>query len=147
MGKEGYKIIKLIKIEGHILINSEYNSEEFANEFNRFLEENKWKFKGEITANPFENKDNETKIDGDLLAIWEDVMMLIRRDLTEISFNTWMKPIRPYNIDNGKLTIIVKDDFNKEVIEKRYYDLICTSMKFVTNIDFEIEVLTENIIL
>ena len=38
-----------------------------------------------------------------LKEIWEKTLNIIKGELTEVSFNTWIKSIKPISIDNDTL--------------------------------------------
>ncbi len=69
--------------------------------------------------------------------IWDQTLSLIKMELTEVSFNTWLKTIKPLNIDNNKIILSVPNDFNKEILENRYMSLIANALHQVTSIKLE----------
>jgi chromosomal replication initiator protein len=62
--------------------------------------------------------------------VWERAVSQIRSELTEISYNTWIKPIRPVSLSAGRLVLEVPTDFVKATLEHRYRDLINDALKF-----------------
>ncbi len=60
--------------------------------------------------------------------LWERAKTHIRSELTEISFNTWIKPVRAVSLDQGVLRLEVPTDFVKNTLETRYLDLINDSL-------------------
>lgn len=69
--------------------------------------------------------------------IWDQTLSLIRTELTEVSFNTWLRTIKPLSIDNNKIILAVPNDFNKEILENRYMSLIANALHQVTSIKLE----------
>lgn len=69
--------------------------------------------------------------------IWDQTLSLIKTELTEVSFNTWLKTIKPLSIDNNKIILSVPNDFNKEILENRYMSLIANALHQVTSIKLE----------
>lgn len=69
--------------------------------------------------------------------IWGQTLSLIKTELTEVSFNTWLKTIKPLSIDNNKIILSVPNDFNKEILENRYMSLIENALHQVTSIKLE----------
>lgn len=69
--------------------------------------------------------------------IWNQTLSLIKTELTEVSFNTWLKTIKPLSIDNNKIILSVPNDFNKEILENRYMSLIANALHQVTSIKLE----------
>ncbi|MDK2919578.1 MAG: chromosomal replication initiator protein [Candidatus Petromonas sp.] len=71
--------------------------------------------------------------------VWEKTLGLIKTELTEVSYNTWLKSLEPI-IAKGKTIILgVPNDFNKGILETRYATLIANAIKQVTSQDFNIE--------
>lgn len=69
--------------------------------------------------------------------IWDQTLSLIKTELTEVSFNTWLKTIKPLSIDNNTINLSVPNDFNKEILENRYMSLIANALQQVTSIKLE----------
>ena len=67
-----------------------------------------------------------------LSAMWPKVLNLLKNELTEISYNTWIKTIKPIYIDSTTLELEVPTDFNKGILESRYIMLISNAIKQVT---------------
>ncbi len=76
--------------------------------------------------------------------VWDKTLKLIKTELTEVSFNTWLKTIDPICIKGNKFVLSVPNDFNKEILENRYVSLISNAIKHVTSKDYQIEFITPN---
>lgn len=63
---------------------------------------------------------------------------IIKGELTEVSFNTWIKSITPISIDKDSIRLSVPNQFTKEILENRYKDLIINSMKIITTKKYDI---------
>ena len=70
--------------------------------------------------------------------IWTEVLNLIKVELTEVSFNTWLKTVEPVNISDTKVILAAPNEFTKNILEGRYLNLIKNAFKQVTEQDFEI---------
>jgi chromosomal replication initiator protein len=81
-------------------------------------------------------------MDVQLTEIWEKTLNIVKNELTEVSFNTWLKCIIPISIENDTLKLGVPNDFTKGILVSRYKDLIINAIKLITskkyNIDFYI---------
>ncbi len=75
-----------------------------------------------------------------LQQIWNNSLNLIKDELTEVSFNTWLGSIEPININNENLILSTPNDFNKQILEDRYLILIKNAVKQVTNIEYNIQI-------
>ncbi len=86
----------------------------------------------------FKRKNNASNTDLDLGFIWNEVLKAIQKELTEVSFNTWMKVIKPLSVDNEIIYLLVPNEFTKGIIEARYSELIMTAIKYVTDKKYDI---------
>jgi chromosomal replication initiator protein len=81
-------------------------------------------------------------MDGGLKDLWEKTLNIMKGELTEVSFNTWIKSAVPLSLSNDILKLGVPNNFTKEILETRYKDLLINALKIVSskkyNIDFSI---------
>lgn len=73
--------------------------------------------------------------------IWAEALEIIREELTEVSFNTWVKTLEPGKIVNNNFYLIVQTDFYKDILINRYAALIQNSITQVTSIEYTIKFL------
>ncbi len=71
--------------------------------------------------------------------IWEEVLKVIKVELTEVSYNTWLKTIIPISMADKKIVLAAPNDFTKGILEGRYLNLIKNAIKEVTKEDFSIQ--------
>lgn len=71
--------------------------------------------------------------------IWTEVLKLIKVELTEVSFNTWLKTIKPISISSDTIILAAPNDFTRGILEGRYLNLIKNAIIQVTNTDFNIK--------
>ncbi len=76
-----------------------------------------------------------------LVEIWEKTLSVIKVELTEVSFNTWLKAIQPVSIKENLITFSVPDDFTKGILEARYSKLIKNALKQVTSEYYDIRLI------
>jgi chromosomal replication initiator protein len=65
--------------------------------------------------------------------LWEKTLTIIKAELTEVGFNTWIKCIEPINMTQDTLYLSVPNDFTKGILEARYKDLISNAVKLVSS--------------
>lgn len=75
----------------------------------------------------------------DLEIIWNEVLKLIKVELTEVSFNTWLKTIKPIAITENKVILAAPNEFTKGILEGRYLNLIKNAIKQVSKKEYEIQ--------
>lgn len=73
-----------------------------------------------------------------LTDLWEEVLSLIKVELTEVSFNTWLKTINPISLSDDEITLAAPNDFTKGILEGRYLNLIKNAIKEVCKKDYKI---------
>lgn len=74
-----------------------------------------------------------------LTTIWEKTLNVMKAELTEVSFNTWLKCLEPLSLENNRLVLGVPNEFTRGILEARYKTLISNSLKSVTSNDIDIE--------
>jgi len=60
-------------------------------------------------------------------------------ELTEVSFNTWLKTIDPISMSNDKIILAAPNEFTKGILVGRYLNLIKNAVKHVTKKDYDIQ--------
>lgn len=71
--------------------------------------------------------------------IWSEVLKLIKVELTEVSFNTWLKTIDPVSISRDTVILAAPNEFTKEILVGRYLNLINSAFTQVTEENFQIQ--------
>ena len=65
----------------------------------------------------------------DLKRLWENTLNIIKGEMTEVSFNTWIKSCEPISISSDTIKISVPNSFTQDILEKRYKDLVINSIE------------------
>ena len=65
---------------------------------------------------------------------------LLKNEMTNISYETWIKSLEIKDYTDDIITLIASSPFQKDAVETRYYDLIVNTFKFITNRDCKIVV-------
>lgn len=73
--------------------------------------------------------------------LWEEAFELLKGELSEISLNTWVKPIKPIEIKENTIFFEVQLEFTKNMLENRYCDLIKNAFFAACGSEFDIEFL------
>ncbi|MGE5627104.1 MAG: chromosomal replication initiator protein DnaA [Solirubrobacterales bacterium] len=68
-----------------------------------------------------------------LKEIWEKTLNIIKGELTEVSFNTWIKSITPVSMEDFNVKLGVPNDFTRGILSSRYKDLIENALKMITS--------------
>ncbi len=59
-----------------------------------------------------------------LTEIWQSILLLLENELSRPSYDTWFRSTYLYSFDDYFLTVVVPNEFAKDWLETRYYDLI-----------------------
>ncbi|GAA0745714.1 chromosomal replication initiator protein DnaA [Clostridium oceanicum] len=70
---------------------------------------------------------------------WEKTMNIIKGELTEVSFNTWIKSITPLSLKDSTLKLGIPNDFTRGILESRYKDLIINALKLITSKKYNVQ--------
>ncbi|MDO5039255.1 chromosomal replication initiator protein DnaA [Clostridium sp.] len=70
-------------------------------------------------------------MDAELKELWEKTLNIIKSELSEVSFNTWIKSCEPISMSSDTIKISVPNAFTQEILEKRYKDLVANSIKAI----------------
>ncbi|MBC2582654.1 chromosomal replication initiator protein DnaA [Clostridium sp. DJ247] len=70
---------------------------------------------------------------------WEKTLNIIKGELTEVSFNTWIKSITPLSLENDSANLGVPNDFTRGILSSRYKELIINALKLITSKKYNIE--------
>jgi chromosomal replication initiator protein len=73
---------------------------------------------------------------------WEEILQTVKteHEMSEIAFNTWIKPLQPYSVEGNLLYILIS---SKQVmlsyISKKYYLPLKVAIAEITGIEYEIQ--------
>ncbi|QZY55572.1 DnaA N-terminal domain-containing protein [Crassaminicella profunda] len=83
--------------------------------------------------------------DSEFKDVWNKAIELIKAELTEVSFNTWIKNIKFLGNNQDDITISVPNDFSKGLIEARYLKLIQASLEAIAGKIYKVKILVDDI--
>lgn len=75
-----------------------------------------------------------------ILEKWDDILLNIKEehDITDVSYKTWLLPLKPYSVDKDILTILVPDDLFLNYVKKKYEFLLKFTIEEVTGFSCEL---------
>ncbi len=79
----------------------------------------------QTTSNPIQSSNK----------IWGDCLANIKRNVSQMTFNTWFLPIKPLNINKSTLKVLLPSQFFWEWIDEHYNTLIHSTIKSVIGED------------
>lgn len=74
--------------------------------------------------------------------LWQKSLQLLKSETTDISYNTWIKPIEPISMDSHTIVLGVLTEFNRGILESRYTDLIKNTIIDITKREYAIRFIT-----
>lgn len=76
---------------------------------------------------------------------WNEALKIIEEESSSlVSFETWIMPLVPLEIEGNNFILKIGDSFYKEMIEKRYMSLIKNSIKKITSKEYNVIIFTED---
>ena len=72
-------------------------------------------------------------MDNYLMDLWQKTLQLVRNEITDVSYDTWIKAIEPISIRGDQLYLCVPNDFTKSILDSRYTSLISNAVKQVSS--------------
>ena len=72
---------------------------------------------------------------------WQKITDCLKGEITIISFNTWISPIKPVYIENNTLFLEVPTDFHKTYLQTNLHELLKNTIKYVKNADLDVKYL------
>lgn len=83
-------------------------------------------------------------MDTQLNQLWEKTLNIIKSEMSEVSFNTWIKSCEPLSISSDSIKLGVPNEFTKDILEQRYKDLVTNAIKLISSKKYNIEFLIES---
>ena len=85
----------------------------------------------------------------ELIKKWDEILLTVKEEheLTDVSFNTWVKPLKVSSVDNNVLYILVPQELEQTALNyiKRKFTLpIKVAVAEITGNDYEIEFILED---
>ncbi len=77
---------------------------------------------------------------------WDDILKYMKEehDILQVSFDTWLKPLRLFDFINRELLIIVPEEGYKKILDKKYSLFLKVAIEEKTNIPVNVLFLIES---
>ena len=77
---------------------------------------------------------------------WDEILLNIKEDhdISEVSYKTWLLPLKPHTVKNNILYIVLPDELFLGYVKKRYEFLLKYTIEEVIGFQCEIEFLIQN---
>lgn len=80
-------------------------------------------------------------MDANLQNLWEQTLNVLKNEMSEVSFNTWMKSCNPISISEDTIKISVPNSFTRDILNNRYKDLVANSIQGICSKLYKLEFL------
>ncbi|MDO4287630.1 MAG: chromosomal replication initiator protein DnaA [Eubacterium sp.] len=81
-------------------------------------------------------------MDNAISQIWDEVLTIVKEELTDISYKTWFLNINPLKIIDDSFYILSDNDFERGMLESRYAALITNAVAQVTEKEYTLHILS-----
>ena len=67
---------------------------------------------------------------------------LLKEETTKISYETWIKGLEIQSENNGTIVLLTSNEFQKNIVESKYKDLLTNTFNFLTNKDCNVTIVS-----
>ena len=67
---------------------------------------------------------------------------LLKEEVTSISYDTWIRNIEIKSMDSGNIVLTAPTNYNKDLLDSKYHDLLVNTFKFLTNKECNITIIS-----
>lgn len=78
-----------------------------------------------------------------LESIWERVLTELSQEISSVSFDTWIKPIKPLELTQTSIKLSVPGSINKSMITTKFRSMIESCIELATGHFYELDVISE----
>jgi hypothetical protein len=71
--------------------------------------------------------------------LWQQVLEVLSKKLSEIEFRTWIKSLRIISNDKNSIKIAVNNEFSECIVKERYESILLNTLKEITENNYFIE--------
>jgi len=79
----------------------------------------------------------------ELTTIWKAVLDDLAQEISGVSFDTWMKPIKPLELTETSIRLSVPGDLNKNMIMTKFRSMLESSLAMAAGRSYDLEVISE----
>ena len=79
----------------------------------------------------------------ELPQLWNQVLNDLSQEVSGVSFDTWMKPIKPLALTETSIRLSVPSDINKTMIMTKFRSMLESSIEFAAGRAYELDVVSE----
>lgn len=61
--------------------------------------------------------------------IWTDVLVYVRKNITEVEYHTWFAPMKHLGVEDGALVLGVRNSFAQDFVRRQYQSLLESALR------------------
>src|SRR5574344_292719 len=81
-------------------------------------------------------------IQNELIELLTKAKELLKEETTKISYETWIKGLEIQSQNNGDIVLLTSTEFQKNIVDSKYNDLLTNTFNFLTNKDCTITIVS-----
>lgn len=77
---------------------------------------------------------------------WDEILNTMKKEyeISDISFETWLKPLSIYSVNDASVTILARDKMHMDYIEKKYSKQLMVTICEITNVSYAIQFISDD---
>ena len=79
-----------------------------------------------------------------IMDIWDNILSVLKQQLTTTSINTWFKDCTPVDLKDGTLVLHTTTDYKRGILQDRFSGIIKDALRELFSCEFELEILAED---
>src|SRR5574344_2865289 len=82
-------------------------------------------------------------IQNELIELLTKAKELLKEETTKISYETWIKGLEIQSQNNDNIVLLTSTEFQKNIVDSKYHDLLTNTFNFLTNKDCTVTILSK----
>ena len=83
-------------------------------------------------------------MDMNLDKLLNDTKELLKDEMSQISYKTWIEPLKIDNISNNTITLISDDPFKRDMVDNKFHDLIMNAFSVLLQRNYSLNIVCKN---
>ena len=80
----------------------------------------------------------------DLNKLLNEAKELLKDEMSQISYKTWIDPLKIDNISNNTIVLISDDPFKRDMVDNKFHDLIMNTFSILLQRNYDINIVCKN---
>ncbi len=80
----------------------------------------------------------------ELKGIWDSVLTQMSEEISAVSFDTWIKPIKPISVNGNEITLSVASSLNKNMVMTKFRSMLESCLELASGMSFVLNVIIDD---